>query len=141
MQWRNWKGICNNAWHQWVPKQGELLGFAGQALGNCWKQCRGLGLCAEIGGCEMGKWNQMAQSASTQWMSIGRTQVPTQKPHVSLLTVQAGLADSLVDPAGLHHALAQVAGFAALTARRVHLGQALFLGAPGGSLGEKTARR
>lgn len=55
-----------------------------------------------------------------------------------VLTVQAGLADGLVDPAGLHHPLSQVAGFAALPARRVHLGEALVLGAPGGSLGEKT---
>lgn len=72
------------------------------------------------------------------------TQVPTgvpQKPHVSLLTVQAGLTDGLVDPTGLHNALAKVAGFAALTTRGVHLGQALFLGAPGGSLGEKTTQR
>lgn len=55
-----------------------------------------------------------------------------------VLTVQAGLADGLVDPAGLHHPLSQVAGFAAFPACRVHLGEALLLGAPGGSLGEKT---
>lgn len=87
----------------------------------------------------------MTQSTSTQWMSIGQTHrcplVFPKSPHVSLLTVQAGLTDGLVDPTGLHNALAQVAGFAALTTRRVHLGQALFLGAPGGSLGEKTAWR
>jgi len=58
-----------------------------------------------------------------------------------VLTVQAGLADGLVDPAGLHHPLSQVAGFAALPARRVHLGEAFVLGAPGGSLGEKTDTR
>lgn len=149
-----WKGTCK----QQVLEQGgcwiwgwDLLGRWLKDWGKSWKKSCHLGaFVQELG---TGRLQRAARSASTQlaqgdahgedpsacWWSPKPPLCPT--PLVGgeqVLTVQAGLADGLVDPAGLHHPLAQVAGFAALPARRVHLGEALVLGAPGGSLGEKT---
>lgn len=151
-----WKGTCERAWHQRVLEQGSCWIWGWDLLGRWlkdWGKILEVALpfgcvCAGVGHLCAASRTKCIHAALPRGCAQGGPRCLLVVPEAPLcpgllagweqvLTVQAGLADGLVDPAGLHHPLAQVAGFAALPARRVHLGEALVLGAPGGSLGEK----